>query len=70
MCRRVIARLIAKRLAWWSEWLGLLDENQAGFRKERATGDVVQMMVRVHEDVVDARWRWNVRSEGVDLRWG
>ena len=33
MCSRILARVIARRLAWWSEWLGLLDENQAGFWK-------------------------------------
>ena len=62
MCSRVLARVIAKRIGWWSEWLGLLDENQSGFRKGRSTADVVQMMVRVEEDVVDCKRRTN---EGV-----
>ena len=28
MCSRILARVIAKGLAWWAEWLGLLDDNQ------------------------------------------
>ena len=62
MCSRILARVIAKRVSWWSEWLGLLDENQAGFRKGRSTADVVQMMVRLEEDVVDCRRRVNAMN--------
>jgi hypothetical protein len=57
MGSRVVARVIAKRLAWWAEHLELFDENQAGFRKGRSTADVVQMMVRMEEDVVDCKRR-------------
>ena len=59
MCSRVLARVIAKRLALWSECLGLLDDNQAGFRVGRSTADVVQMMVRMEEDVEDCKRRVN-----------
>ena len=52
MCSRILARLIAKRLAWWAEWLGLLDENQASFRTRRSTTDV-PMLVRMEEDVLE-----------------
>ena len=45
MGSRILVRVIAKRIGWWSEHLGLLDENQAGFRKGRSTADVTQMMV-------------------------
>ena len=38
---RVLARVIAKRVAWWTEHLGLLDENKAWFVKARSTTDVV-----------------------------
>ena len=31
MCSRVLAN----RIGWWSEWISLLDENQADFRKSR-----------------------------------
>ena len=57
MCSRVLGRVIAKRLAWWAEHLGLLDENQAGFRRGRSTAVAAQMMMRVQEDVVDCRRR-------------
>ena len=63
MCSRVLARVIAKRLAWWAEWLGLLDDNQAGFRAGRSTADVVQMMVRMEEDVEDCKRRVNDVNE-------
>ena len=63
MCSRILARVIAKRLAWWAEWLGLLDDNQAGFRTGRSTADVVQMMVRMEEDVEDCKRRVNDVNE-------
>ncbi|KAI8519281.1 hypothetical protein Bbelb_025380 [Branchiostoma belcheri] len=63
MCSRVLARVIAKRLSRWAEWLGLLDDNQAGFRKGRSTADVVQMMVRMQEDVADCKRRVNGEEE-------
>ena len=59
MCSRVLARVIAKRVACWAECLGLLDDNQAGFRAGRSTADVVQMMVRMQEDVDDCMRRVN-----------
>ena len=31
----------------------MLDENHAGFRKMRSTVDAMQVMARIHEDVVD-----------------
>ena len=57
MGSRILARVIARRLGWWSEHLGLLDENQAGFRRGRSTADVTQMMVRIEEDVSDMKRR-------------
>ena len=59
MCSRVLARVIAKRVARWAECLGLLDDNQAGFRSGRSTADVVQMMMRMQEDVEDCMRRVN-----------
>ena len=47
MASRILARIMANRLRIWAEKLQLLDDNQAGFRKERSTADVTQMMVRV-----------------------
>ena len=63
MCSRILARVIAKRLSWWAEWLGLLDDNQAGFRAGRSTADVVQVMVRMEEDVSDCMRRVNDVNE-------
>ena len=63
MCSRVLARVIAKRLSEWAEGLGLLDDNQAGFRSGRSTADVVQMMVRMQEDVEDCMRRVDEVSE-------
>ena len=57
MASRILARVLAKRLAGWAERMGLLDENQAGFRKGRSTADVVQVMGRLQEDVTDCRRR-------------
>ena len=39
MASRVLARVMAKRTAWWAERMGLLDENQARFRRGRSTAD-------------------------------
>ena len=57
MGSRILARVVARRLGGWAEHLGLLDENQAGFRKGRSTADVTQMMVRINEDVWDMKRR-------------
>ena len=43
--------MVAKRLGVWTEKIGKLDENQAGFRKGRSTADVAQVMVRMQEDI-------------------
>ena len=59
MCSRVLGIVIAKRVGRWAEHLKLLDENQAGFRKGRSTADVVQVMQRIQEDVVDYKRRVN-----------
>ena len=52
-----MARVIAARLMAWSEDVGLLDDNQQGFRKGRSTGDATQMMVRLKEDAEDLEAR-------------
>ena len=50
---RILARVLSKRLRWWSEELGLLDENQSGFRPGRSTPDASQIIMRIQEDVTD-----------------
>ena len=57
MGSRILARIAAKRLGVWAESMGILDDNQAGFRRGRSTADVVQVMVRLEEDVEDLRRR-------------
>ena len=57
MGSRILARIAAKRLGVWAESVGILDDNQAGFRRGRSTADVVQVMVRLEEDVEDFRMR-------------
>ena len=39
----------------WAEKIGILDENPAGFKRGRSMPDVVQVMVRMQEDVEDRR---------------
>ena len=57
MGSRVLARVIARRLRWWSEHCSLVDENQCGFRPGRSTADATQVLVRIQEDVTDLRRR-------------
>ena len=49
---RVIARILATGLREWSEKMGVLDENQAGFRRNRSTLDAAQIMLRIQEDAI------------------
>ena len=53
MGSRILARIMASRLRVWSENLKLIDDDQAGFRKNRSTCDVTQMMYRIQEDTKD-----------------
>ena len=57
MGRRLVARVTASRLKKWAEAMGLLDDNQAGFRSGRSTADATQMMMRLQEDACDLRKR-------------
>ena len=57
MGSRILARVVAARLMEWAEDVGVLDDNQQGFRKGRSTGDATQMMVRLKEDAEDLEAR-------------
>ena len=57
MASRILARVLATRLRWWSEKLDLLDDNQCGFRSGRSTADATQIFTRIQEDVTDLRKR-------------
>ena len=65
MGSRILARIMADRLRIWAEALGLLDEEQAGFRKGRSTADVTQIMVRIQEDCVDLMRRVQAKGESI-----
>ena len=64
MASRILGRVLASRLRWWAEKIGLLDENQSGFRKGRSTADATQIMVRIQEDVNDYRKRRQMTGRG------
>ena len=53
----IVARIVASRLKVWAEDMGVLDDNQAGFRRGRWTADSTQVMIRIQEDDVDLRQR-------------
>ena len=58
MGSRILARIADKRIGVWAEKVDILvDDNMAGFRRGRSTVDVVQVMVRLEEDVEDLRRR-------------
>ena len=66
MGSRILARIMADRLRIWSEKMMLLDDNQAGFRKGRATADVTQVMLRIWEDTVDLKKRMLAQDGRID----
>ena len=41
MASQVLARVLVKRLGWWTEHLGLVEVNQSGFWKGRSMADTV-----------------------------
>ena len=63
MASRILARVLATRLRWWSERLSLLDDNQCGFRSGRSTADATQIFTRIQEDVTDLRKRRMLAGE-------
>ena len=63
MASRVLGRVMAGRLRWWSEHLGLTDDNQNGFRPGRSTADATQIVMRIEEDTEDLRKRRRRRGE-------
>ena len=67
MANRILARVVAARLRWWSEHLELVDDIQQGFRPGRSTADATQIFVRIQEDVVDMRKRRQRNGEEISL---
>ena len=66
MGSRILARIMANRLRIWAEKLEILDDDQAGFRKERSTADATQVMVRIQEDVNDLKKRLAAKGESLE----
>ena len=50
MASRILARILASRLRQWAEAVGVLGENQDGFRVGRSTADATQICIRLHEE--------------------
>ena len=65
LASRIVARIMADRVRLWSEAMGLLDDDQAGFRKGRSTADITQVLVRIQEDSVDLRRRKQQQGEEI-----
>ena len=59
MASRILARVMASRIRDWSEEINLLDENQQRFRAGRLTADATQILVRLHEELINE----NIQSE-------
>ena len=68
MGSRIVARVVACRLREWAEEMGLLDDNQAGFRTGRSTADATQVMMRLQEDAVDLKGRCEEAGVEKELR--
>ena len=66
MSSMVLARVIAKRVARRAEHLELLNENKAWFMKARSTADIMQMMVRMEENVMEEQIE---RTNSVKFDW-
>ena len=66
MGSRILARVLADRIRIWAEHMELVDDEQAGFRKERSTADATQVMMRIQEDSVDLRKRKIIAGEEID----
>ena len=50
LASRLIARIFATRLRTWAETIGVLNENQNGFRGGRSTADSTQIIIRMEEE--------------------
>ena len=59
MASRILARVMASKIRDSSEEIKLLDENQQGFRTGRSTADATQILVRMHEELINE----NIQSE-------
>ena len=51
MGSRILAKVLASRLRDWTEHIGVLEENQQGFRRGRSTADAAQIFTRINEEM-------------------
>ena len=51
MGSRILAKVLANRLRDWTEKIGVLEENQQGFRRGRSTADAAQIFIRINEEM-------------------
>ena len=51
MGSRILAKVLANRLRDWIEKIGVLEENQQGFRRGRSTADAAQIFIRRNEEM-------------------
>ena len=51
MRSRILAKVLTNRLRDWTEKIGVLEENQKGFRRGRSTADAAQTFSRINEEM-------------------
>ena len=51
MGSRILAKVLANRLRDWIEKIGVLEENQQGFRRGRSTADAAQIFIRRNKEM-------------------
>ena len=51
MGSRIIAKVLANRFRDWTEKIGLLEENQQGFRRGRSTADAALIFIRINDEM-------------------
>ena len=47
----IIAKVLANRFRDWTEKIGLLEENQQGFRRGRSTADAALIFIRINDEM-------------------
>ena len=63
MGSRILAKVLSNRLRDWTEKIGVLEENQQGFRRGRSTADAAQIFIRINEEMDNIK-RNRVSLEG------
>ena len=60
---RILAKVLTNRLRDWTEKIGVLEENQQGFRRGRSIADAAQIFIRINEEMDNIK-RNRVSLEG------